>query len=218
MLNLVLMGPQGSGKGTQAEKIVTEYGLVQIEAGALIRKRAKFNDKKADIIDHLANKKGQLLPDGVVLGMIYEEVGEVKSSKGYLFDGFPRSVKQYEALKGLLEDKGMKLTAALYLGISDEEAKKRLGSRRLCEVCHLGYSLLLEPNRKMCTCGGNLIRRSDDEPEAISRRLDAFHFSTQPILDIMKQDGVLAEINGEQPIDLIYKEIKQKIDSLKGDY
>lgn len=211
MVNLILIGPQGSGKGTQAEKIVAEFGLTHIEAGALIRTRAKKHDQKAIIIDHLANKKGQLLPDGIVLDMIYDELAQNPTSIGYLFDGFPRTLTQYQALQGLLKERNLPLSAALYLNISDPESLTRLASRRLCAQCGQGYSLLLEPNRAACTCGGHLISRPDDTESAIRERLALFHANTQPVLKAMAQDGLLKQINGEQTVDQIFTDIKQAI-------
>jgi len=213
MLNILLIGPQGCGKGTQAEKIVETFKLTHIEAGSLIRKRAELHDKKSEIIDHLSNKKGQLLPDGVVLSMIYDELDERPSEAGYLFDGFPRSVNQYEALKDTLAHKHMSLSAGVYLSIPDEETLLRLQSRRNCSVCKKGYSLLLEPERTTCDCGGSLTKRIDDEPAAIKTRLQAFHDSTQPILSLLKRDHLLISINGVQSIDKIFGEITQKLRS-----
>jgi adenylate kinase len=208
MLNLLLIGPQGCGKGTQAEKIINKFGLIHIEAGALIRKRAELHDKKSEIIDHLANKKGQLLPDGIVLSMIIDELNEHHSDRGYLFDGFPRSVNQYLSLKDILSEKNLSLTAGIYLSIPDEETLLRLQSRRNCSTCHQGYSLLLEPERTACACGGTLVKRKDDEPEAIKTRLNAFHQSTEPILSLLKEDKLLITINGVQPVDTVFNQIK----------
>jgi adenylate kinase len=212
MLNVILIGPQGSGKGTQAEKIISEYGLTYIEMGSLIRARAKLPDKKAEIIDHLANKKGLLLPDGVVLDMISDELTDNISKTGYLFDGFPRTVNQYQALKQLLYQKHLKLTVVIYLNISDREAVKRLGSRRICDRCTKGYSLVLTPMRHLCECGGNLIERPDDSEEAIRQRLNLFHENTQPILDLIKQDNLFIAINAEQTVEKIYSDIKHLLD------
>lgn len=208
MKNILLIGPQGSGKGTQAEKIVADFKLTHIEAGSLIRARAKLHDKKAEIIDHLANKLGQLLPDGIVLDMIFDELAENPSQEGYLFDGFPRSVAQYQALKQMLDDQGLHLTGGIYLSISDEESVKRLASRRICGVCGKGFSLAFEPDRTKCDCGGELITRPDDTETAIRERLSLFHETTQPIIALMETDGLLITINGEQSVDQIYLDIK----------
>jgi adenylate kinase len=213
MLNIILIGPQGSGKGAQAQLITKEFGLKYIEMGSIIREYTQNNDKKSQILDNLVNKKGILLPDGIVLDMIYLTLEEQPSNKGYLFDGFPRTVKQYQALKEYLANKGLKINLGLYLRISDEEGIRRLGTRRLCSVCKKGYSLRLEPERKNCDCGGELIKRPDDEPEAILPRLAAFHKLTESILEMMKNDGILREINGERSIEDIYRDVRQMIKS-----
>jgi adenylate kinase len=208
MLNIILIGPQGCGKGTQAEKIVREFGLAHIESGGLIRTRAKKHDRKAEIIDHLANKKGQLLPDGIVLDMISDELTENKSAAGFLFDGFPRTINQYQALKELLSQQNLKLNAGIYLMISDAESIKRLASRRICSTCGKSYSLQKEPNRNICECGGKLIQRADDTEDAIRKRLSLFHENTEPVLELLKADGLLNNINGEQTVEKIYEDIK----------
>jgi adenylate kinase len=211
MLNLLLIGPQGSGKGTQADKIVGQYGLTHIEMGSLIRARAKVHDQKAEIIDHLANKKGLLLPDGIVLDMISDELTDKPSAAGYLFDGFPRTVNQYQALKQLLEQKNLSLNAAIYLSIPDAESVKRLSSRRICEKCGKGYSLFLQPDLKVCTCGGQLISRADDTEAAILKRLKLFHESTQPILELLGQDNLLITIDGTRPVADITQNIIREL-------
>lgn len=211
MMNLILIGPQGSGKGTQASKIISKYNLYHVEMGALIRKRAQQPDPKAEIIDHLANKKGILLPDGIALDMIFDELTNHLSTNGYLFDGFPRTINQYQALRQLFEQKNLILSAVLYLEISDTESIKRLESRRVCSTCGKGYSLLLNPDIQACICGGVLLQRSDDVKVAIRQRLALYHASTQPILSLMQQDKVLITINGEQSEEAIFSEIKSKL-------
>lgn len=211
MRNIILIGPQGCGKGTQAQFILKNYGLTYIEAGAMIRERALLHDKKSDILNHLVNQKGILLPDGIIMDMVCDELEEKISSNGYLFDGFPRSVVQYQALKEFLKEKKMKLDIGLYIHISDEEAIKRLEGRRICSVCKKGYSVFLDPQRTVCDCGGGLKKRIDDEPSAIKHRLEEFHRHTSQILQLMKDDGILKEINGEQPIENISSDIQKQL-------
>lgn len=211
MVNIILIGPQGCGKGTQAQFILKNYGLTYIEAGAMIRERALYHDKKSDILNHLVNQKGILLPDGIIMDMVCDELEEKMSTNGYLFDGFPRSTIQYESLKEVLKEKQMKLDAGFYIHISDGEALKRLGGRRLCSKCKKGFSVILEPERTHCDCGGELIKRVDDEPAAITHRLEEFHKHTAPILELMKKDGILREINGEQTIENISSDIKKQL-------
>jgi len=212
MLTIILIGPQGCGKGTQAQFILKKYKLTYIEAGAMIRQRALLHDKKSTILNHLVNQKGELLPDGIIMDMVCDEIDEKTSINGYLFDGFPRSMVQYQALKEYLAEKQIKLNFGLYIHISDEEALKRLGGRRICMLCKKGYSILLEPNRTLCDCGGELQRRIDDEPLAIKHRLEEFHSHTAPILKLMQDDKILREINGEQTIEDISSSIQEQLD------
>ncbi len=211
MRTIILIGPQGCGKGTQAQFILKRYGLSYIEAGAMIRERALYHDKKSDILNHLVNQKGILLPDGIIMDMVCDELEEHPSDSGYLFDGFPRSTIQYQSLKEFLGERKMKLDAGIYIHISDDEALMRLSSRRICPLCKKGYSILLEPERVLCDCGGTLVKRIDDEPSAIKHRLEEFHTHTSPILLLMKKDGILKEINGEQTIEKIASDIQVQI-------
>lgn len=213
MLNIILIGPQGCGKGTQAQVLLKDYGLTYVEAGAMIRKRALLHDKKSDILNHLVNQKGMLLPDGIVMDMVCDELEEQPNTCGYLFDGFPRSVIQYQSLKDYLKEKKMKLDIGLYIHISDEEALKRLEGRRMCVLCKKGYSVFLEPDRTNCDCGGELKKRIDDELPAIKHRLEEFHSHTAPILKIMQGDGILKEINGEQTIEHISSDIQKQLNT-----
>lgn len=211
MLTIILIGPQGCGKGTQAQTILYNHRLTYIEAGAMIRERSLLHDKKSEILYHLSSQKGILLPDGIIMDMVVDEIEEKKSENGYLFDGFPRSAVQYQALKEYLNEKKIKFDIGLYIHISDEEAIKRLEGRRICTLCKKGYSIFLEPKRTTCDCGGELKKRVDDEPEAIKRRLEEFHNHTSPILELMKKDGILREINGEQSIENISTDIQKTI-------
>jgi adenylate kinase len=211
-MNIILIGPQGSGKGTQAEKIKDHYRLYHLETGAIIRTEASKSTPKAIIIDHLVNKKGQLLPDGVVLDLIGSEL-EKNQFDQILFDGFPRTLPQYEVLKEFLEEQGKKINVAVYIKLTDEEAVSRLSARRSCKVCHRPYSVILEPQRLQCDCGGELIQRPDDQPEAIKARLSIFHEMTQPILDELKNDGVLVEVDGVGSVDEVFGRIVNGVGS-----
>jgi len=214
MINIILIGPQGCGKGTQAQAILKKYGLVYVEAGAMIRQQTLLHDKKSSILNHLVNQEGVLIPDGIIMDIVCDKIEETPSPQGYLFDGFPRSVEQYVSLKEYLAEKQIKLDAGIYIYISDEEAVKRLGGRRVCSLCKKSYSLFLEPGRTACDCGGALIKRVDDEPEAIRQRLNEFHSRTAPILKLMQEDKILLEINGEQSIEQISSDIQNNLDSV----
>lgn len=181
-MNIVLIGPQGSGKGTQANLILADFPLIHIEMGALIREAAESHDKKGEIIDHLVNKKGSLLPDGVVLDMLITKFDQV-GCDNLLFDGFPRTVSQYLSLKDLLGQRNSHLDLAIYIDISQEESLKRLKLRA----------------------------RQDDTPEAIKHRLESFHNMTEPILSLMAEDGILAKIDGSRSVETVYQDIKAQI-------
>lgn len=183
-MNLILIGPQGCGKGTQADKILEKFKLEHIEVGGLIRDKAHQHDKKAEIIDHLANQKGVLLPDGIVLDMLIDHLDEV-GYQNLLFDGFPRTVQQLEALKEILADEHTLIDAAIYIHISDDEALKRLEKRG----------------------------REDDHPDQIKQRLQSYHQTTQPVVDQLKDLHLLLEINGEQEVDQVFSDIQAALEA-----
>ena len=212
-MNIILIGPQGSGKGTQAQKIIEKFHLNHIETGKLIREKAEQHSKKAEIIDHLANQKGKLLPDGVVIDLLFEELEKI-GFNNLLFDGFPRTTNQYLALKEILAQKNSTISNVIYLSLTDEEALKRLMARRVCSKCSKSYSLLLEPDRTTCECGGQLISREDDNQEAIKKRLISFHKQTAPVLDAAKQDNILVEIDASKDIDEIFKQLSASLSEI----
>lgn len=211
-MNLLLIGPQGSGKGTQAEKLTSEYRLHHLEMGALIRKQAHKHSQKAAIIDHLTNQEGKLLPDGIVLDLVFDYLEE-QGNDNLLFDGFPRTQKQYQALKEILTEHP--ISAAIYLDITDKLALDRLSARKICKTCQKSFNMHQEPNRIKCDCGGKLETRDDDQPEAIHSRLQAFHQSTQPILEDLHQDGILIKVSGDKSVDEVFKSIQSELKSLK---
>lgn len=205
-MNIIFIGPQGSGKGTQARIIAEKLGYFYLEAGKFFRDIAKTNPE----IDEIVNKKGLLLPDEQTFELISKYLLE-KSPEldNIIFDGFPRTVNQNALLENWLKEKGKKLDLAILLNISDEESVKRLSARRTCEVCGTVYNLITNPPKVegKCDCGGDLVQREDDQPEAIKKRLLAYHEITTPLAEIYEKEGILKEINGEQPIETITGEI-----------
>lgn len=207
-MNILLIGPQGCGKGTQADYIIKHYHFHHIESGTLIRKQASEPTKKGELINNLANYKGMLIPDGIIINLIQTHLTTI----GYddlLFDGFPRTLNQYLALKELLKQNHHFIDLAIYLDLADSEAVKRLSSRRFCSVCHKTFSTLLEPQRTNCECGESLSHRSDDEPEAIENRLKLFREQSQPVLTQLQADKILRTIDAHQSVEQISKEISQ---------
>lgn len=209
-MNLLILGPQGSGKGTQARLLADSLGLFYLESGNVLREAAKSDPR----IDEIINKKGELVPDIETFKIISKYLQEkIPNRENFILDGYPRSVSQYELLKGWLGEKGKKLTWGIYLTLSEGESMTRITARRTCEKCGRVYNLITNPPPApdTCECGGRLITRQDDTPDIVKRRLEEYKRTTEPLISQLKKDGILLTINGEQPIEVILKEIIQKI-------
>lgn len=208
-MNLIILGPQGSGKGTQASLLAKEFKLFYYDNGRYLRKVAK-NDPK---IDRLINKEGKLLSDKLVISLATDYIEKHSSSRdNLLLDGLPRSVKQYEMLSKWLAETEKEIDYAVLLEISEEESIKRLSARRICEECGEIYNLITNPPLKNgCKCGGELIQRKDDKPEAIRQRLKLYHQTTEPLIKIYEREGVLVRVDGERPIDVIFEDIMSQL-------
>ena len=212
-MNLILLGPQGSGKGTQAELLVQKYGLNYVEMGKILRSIAESDNQYAKIVKEMIDK-GELVPDEYVRLIAWDHINKQDKEKGWLFDGYPRSLEQYEYLEDMLRKFGKKIDWVVYLFISPEESIRRLSARRTCEKCGEIFNLVKNPpkNPEICDkCGGRLGQREDDQPGAIKRRLELFNERTKPILEKARQENILMEVNGERPIDIINDEIVQKL-------
>lgn len=209
------MGPQGSGKGSQAELLAQRNGYFHMESGKMFRKMAKTDVKIAKI---LAN--GELVDDEETVKLInnYLEQNNI-DFENIIFDGYPRSLHQYGLIKEFIESKGKNLDKIIFIKISEDETVKRLSSRRTCSKCGRIYNLITNPpaDEKICDeCGGNLIQRKDDNSEAIKKRLELFRNKTLPVIEKAHKEKLVLEINGEQPIESIYQEIVEKLGLKKG--
>ena len=200
-MNILILGPQGSGKGTQVKLLSERLGFFSFESGNFLREKAKSDPR----IDEIINKKGELLPDEETFNLVRDYLKEnVPTLDNFILDGYPRSLKQYQFLVDWLKEEGKKIDLAILLNISDKEAVRRLSARVVCEKCGSVYNLItnLPPGGK-CKCGGNLIQRPDDKPEAVEKRLQAYHATTFPLIEILKKDGLLVTVDGERPIKVI---------------
>lgn len=210
-MNIIILGPQGSGKGTQAQLLRDHFGLFYLEAGSFLREVARKNKR----IDELINKKGELLPDEEVFELITKYLEKEKPNReNILFDGFPRSLRQYELLKGWLKKCNKKVDYAIFLDVSEAESIKRLSARRVCLKCAKVYNLVTNPPNNAfgkCECGGDLIRREDDNPEIIAKRLKLYKEKTKPLLEVLKKEKILVNVDGERPVDVIFEDIVQKL-------
>lgn len=203
-MNIIILGPQGSGKGTQARLLAKKLNLFYFESGEFWRERARKDPR----IDELINKRGQLMPDAEAFAATRDFLKENSPTlDNLLLDGYPRSVRQYEMLKGWLKRNGKKIDLAIYLAISDEEAVKRLSARVICEGCGEVYNFITNPPPAKCPCGGKPVQRPDDKPEAIRERLSKYHLVTAPLIEVFRKDGILVEVNGERPIETIFREL-----------
>ncbi len=210
-MNIVFLGPPGAGKGTQAKKIAEKYGIPQISTGDMFRehlsKGTELGQKAKEYMD-----KGQLVPDEIVLGMVEERLKQPDCDKGFILDGFPRTVPQAEALDKLLEKMGKKIDYAICIDVPDEELVKRLTGRRTCKKCGMMYHVIFKPPKeegKCDVCGGELYQRADDNEETVRNRLKVYHEQTEPIIQFYEKKGVLHRIDGMGSIDEIFERIVQ---------
>jgi adenylate kinase len=210
-MNLLLLGPQGSGKGTQAKLLITSFGFYYIESGGILREAAKTNQT----IDRLINKEGKLLPDDITFSLIMKKIEKEKPQRdGILFDGFPRSIAQYQLLSDWLKGSGKKIDLAILIDISEEVSISRLSGRRVCARCGKIWNVVTSPKPPApdrCDCSGDLIQREDDKPKAIRVRLKEYHDVTGPLVEMLDDQGILFRVGGEGPIDLIQAEIAKVI-------
>ncbi len=202
-MNIIILGPQGSGKGTQAELLQQKLGLHRFEAGKALRNITDPEIKK--IID-----AGELAPQGYVKQLVETFMAQNRDSAGFLFDGYPRTVEQYDELKSILNGK---INHVINIEISEAETIRRLSARRTCSKCGEIYNLITKkPSGERCDiCGGELVHREDDKPESIQKRLAIYRSQTHPVFEKAVAEGIGIEIDGEKPIDVIHQEIITKL-------
>lgn len=207
-MNIILLGSPASGKGTQADLLSKKLGLYYFQTGKLSRDLAKKDKRIKEIID-----SGKLIPEQEMTMYVVDFLKENHSTMGdILFEGFPRFISQYEALKQFLETKGDDIDAIISIDISGKEAVRRLSARRTCEKCGEVYNLITDPPPKGgCKCGGKLIIREDDKPESIRVRFQYYKDNTKKLIDYVDKKGELIRINGERPIEVIHKDIMSKL-------
>ena len=201
-MRLVLLGPPGAGKGTQATAIAEAFAIPAISTGDLFRKNVGEQTELGKLAKQYMDK-GELVPDEVTLAMVWDRLADGDADDGFLLDGFPRTVPQAEQLEsGLTERGGLRLDAALNLDVPDEEVVRRLSGRRTCSKCGRIWHVEFNPTKDegVCdVCGGELVQRDDDKPETIQRRLEVYRKSTQPLIGFYGERGALIEIDATGP-------------------
>ncbi|CAM3934462.1 adenylate kinase [Mesobacillus zeae] len=216
-MNLVLMGLPGAGKGTQAERIVAKYSIPHISTGDMFRAAMKEGTelglKAKSFMD-----AGQLVPDEVTIGIVRERLSKSDCSKGFLLDGFPRTVAQAEALEEMLADLNKKIDYVINIDVDQSILMERLTGRRICKKCGATYHLVFNPPavEGICDrCGGELYQRADDNEETVQNRLDVNIQQTQPLLSFYEERGYLRNINGQQDINVVFQDIEELLGGLK---
>ncbi len=209
MYNVVLVGAPGAGKGTQAATVARKLGLVHIASGDLFRQAAERETELGKQAKPYI-EKGILVPDELTTQMVLERMSAPDTEAGAVLDGFPRNLKQAEALDKALARQNKKLDRVIYIRVSQDELQKRLGGRRTCRQCQAVYNIRNSPPKvagKCARCGGELYQRPDDTARKIKKRLEVFFAQTMPLIDYYARKGKLLEIDGEGSID----EVTQRI-------
>lgn len=209
MYNIILIGPPGVGKGTQGIRLRDHYSIPLISTGDILREAVKDGTPLGKEAKAYMDK-GELVPDEVVVGIVGERLKGEDCSKGFILDGFPRTVAQAEALEDLLRKEGRKITHVIMLDVPEEEIIRRLSGRRLCRRCGAAYHLLFNPPKEdgRCDrCGGELYQRDDDNEGTVRARLKVYNSQTRPLVDYYSKKGLLKRIDGVDTIEGIFERI-----------
>jgi adenylate kinase len=211
-LNLILLGPPGSGKGTQGERLQEDFRLPYYATGDILRaavsEGTEIGKQAKDYMD-----RGDLVPDEVIIGVIAERLQEEEAADGFILDGFPRTVPQAEALDRKMEELHREMTAAILIDVSEQEVLRRLSGRRTCEADGHIFHLEFNPPNKEGVCdidGSKLMVRDDDKPEVVKNRLAQYREKTEPLIDYYEERGILHHVEGEHPPE----EVEERINGL----
>ena len=204
-MKIVLLGAPGAGKGTQAQKLVEDFGVAHISTGDLLRAAVKAQSelgiKAKEYMD-----AGKLVPDDLVIGLVKERLAEDDAKIGFILDGFPRNTAQATVLDAELAEMGVALDGALLVDVAFDVIVNRLSSRRTCRAC--GYTA--GPTVAVCPrCGGEVYQRDDDKPETIQKRLDTYQAQTEPLIEYYGGKGILIKVDGDRPVDEVYVDVKK---------
>ena len=207
---ILLMGPPGAGKGTQAEKLIDEFKIPHISTGDMFRAAVSAGTELGKEAKKYMDAGG-LVPKVLTIVIDPEGLSKPECANGFILDGFPRTEEQAVALDGILKDLGIKLTGVVNISVPDSELVARVVGRRICKACGATYHVSFNPSKveNVCDkCGGNLYQRNDDKEETVVNRLHAYHEQTEPLIEYYKKQGLYKEIDGLQPIDKVYADVK----------
>ncbi len=215
-MRIVLLGAPGSGKGTQAARLVEHYQVVQISTGDLLR-GAVAAGTELGIKAKAAMDEGQLVSDDIVLGMIRERLAQPDTERGFILDGFPRNIAQAEALDQMLADLGRPLEMGILLDVPLDDLMQRLTGRLTCSECGAVFNRYTHPpeTEGVCDkCGGELVQRGDDNEDTVRRRLEVFQEQTAPLVEYYERDDRLARIDGQRDIERIAADFREILDPI----
>ncbi len=216
-LNLILLGPPGAGKGTQAERLVDDFDLPYYATGDILRAAVKDGTPVGTEAQEFM-QKGDLVPDDLICRVIMERVDGAESADGFLLDGFPRTIPQAEVLEAALEKRGRHLTATLLIEAPDEEVIRRLSGRRICTKNGHLYHVDFDPPKHEGFCdqdGSPLIQRKDDEPETVKHRLGVYHEQTSPLIGYYEDTGILRRFDGTRSPTEVHDHIRATLATLR---
>jgi adenylate kinase len=208
--NLILLGPPGAGKGTQASRIVAEYGIPHVSTGDILRSAVK-NRTRMGLRAKKFMDAGELVPDSVVIGIVRDRLRERDTAQGFLMDGFPRTIPQAEALDAVLDGLNRAVTKTVVLLVDEEDLVRRLTGRRICRSCQAPFHVMFNPPKteSVCdVCGGELYQRDDDTEATVRNRLEVYRNQTEPLIAYYGRVGVVARVDGAQTPDAVYEDIR----------
>ena len=208
-MNIMLFGAPGAGKGTQAKFLIEKYGIPQISTGDILRAAIKEGTAMGLDAKRFMDE-GKLAPDSTIIGIIKDRLSQEDCKKGFILDGFPRTIAQAEALEVLMKEMGITLDKVISLNVPDELIVGRVTGRKVCPACGASFHVEFNPPKvegKCDLCGADLITRKDDNAETVTKRLGEYHSQTAPLFDFYQERGVLVDIDGTKSVEAITKEI-----------
>lgn len=213
-MRLVLLGPPGAGKGTQAKKLVERFHLSHISTGDIFRENIKNQTELGKKVESYLSS-GRLVPDELTIAMLWDRLDR-EGEQGFLLDGFPRTLEQADALKAGLAERGRPLDAVLSIEVAEQVLVKRLAGRRTCPHCGASFHITDQPPQKegICdTCGTSLIQRPDDSEETVQNRIDVYREQTEPLVAYYEKEGILVHVDGDRPVDIVFHAIEAAINA-----